>query len=89
MATRVSTCTQTKYFDVVPEFFSGQGKQSWGEEHCFIVWMGNQKAYALMAKMRKGSACDLRSVKPSCRKEDWDGDSDIKLHLEYHRILVL
>ena len=67
---------------MVPSLWCCKGEQRGGEEHGFIVRMGDQEADAFATDVRGGGPRYLGGVEPTCREEDWDGEIEVGGHSE-------
>lgn len=56
------TTAKTEDFDMVSRLLGRESKNGGGKEHCLVIGMSYKEAYALVAKIGKGSPCDLGCV---------------------------
>ena len=75
------TTAQTEDFEMVARFRSRKSEQCRGEEHCFIVRMGDQKTDTLVAGSGERSPRDLRGIQPCCCQDYGDREGEVKLHV--------
>lgn len=74
------TAAQTEDLDVVARLRRRQGEERGGEEHGFVVRVGDEEADALVAEAGEGRPYDLRGVQPCCREDDRDGEGEVGFH---------
>lgn len=66
---------------MIPELLRGQCYDGRGEEHGFVIRMGDEQADPLVGQWREGGPRNVGGEEPACCEEDGNGESDIGLRV--------